>query len=253
MVQMSPELWERIPAEAQAIFLEMAETIARLQSRVEELEARLGMNPQNSSVPPSSEHPHAKKSKPKRKASSRKRGGQKGHKKHQRTLVPPEQVTETIPLWPPHCRRLKECAQRLFHHWHRFQNGTIARATMKRNIGKLWWPVYEALEAGTLKLCGKQAGMCQHILARVDHLWTFLNHEGVEPTNNASERSLRHAVIWRKLSFGTQSANGSRFVETLLSVIETCRQQNRHVFAFVTEAVQAHFNAAPAPKLLFEV
>ena len=64
-----------------------------------------------------------------------------------------------------------------------------------------------------------------------------LQHEGVEPTNNAGERSLRHAVIWRKLSFGTQSEAGSRFVETMLTVIETCRQQRRNAFAFVTAAV----------------
>ena len=121
---------------------------------------------------------------------------------------------------------------------------------MRRNIRKLWWPVYAALEEGTLRLCGKHAGMCQHILDRVDYLWTFLMHENVEPTNNASERALRHAVIWRKLSFGTQSTSGSRFVETMLSVIETCRQQNRDVFAFVTEAVQSHFNGHPTPKLL---
>ena len=147
-------------------------------------------------------------------------------------------------------RRLKECGQQLFHHWHRFRDGTIVRDTMARCIRKLRWPVYETLEEGTLKLSGKQAGMCRHILDRADHLWTFLKHEDVEPTNNASERSLRHAVIWRKLSFGTQSDSGSRFVETLLSVIETCRQQGRNVFTFVTETVQAHLNGNPAPTLL---
>jgi len=77
------------------------------EARIQELEARLGLNPNNSSLPPSSEHPHAKVPKPKPK-SKRKRGGQKGHKKHQRTLVPPEQVTETIPLKPSHCRRCGE-------------------------------------------------------------------------------------------------------------------------------------------------
>ncbi len=82
-----------------------------------------------------------------------------------------------------------------------------------------------------------------------DWLWTFLDQEGVEPTNNASERSLRRAVIWRKLSFGTQSQRGSRFVETMLSVIETCRQQKRDVFAFVTAAVTAHFARQPTPLL----
>jgi hypothetical protein len=71
-----------------------------------------------------------------------------------------------------------------------------------------------------------------------------------EPTNNASERSLRHAVIWRKLSFGTQSARGSRLVETILTVVETCRQQSRSVFSFVGEAMQAHFANQSAPSLL---
>ena len=84
-------------------------------------------------------------------------------------------------------------------------------------------------------------------------LWMFLRYEGVEPTNNAGERSLRHAVIWRKLSFGTQSASGSRFVETMLTVIETCRQQRRSVFSFLTAAVEAHLAHQPAPSLLSEV
>ncbi len=82
--------------------------VVMLLARIEELETRLGMNPQNSSLPPSSEHPHAKRPKPKRKPSGRKRGGQKGHKKHQRTLVPPERVSETITLWPPHWGRRGE-------------------------------------------------------------------------------------------------------------------------------------------------
>ena len=93
-------------------------------------------------------------------------------------------------------------------------------------------------------------GMCRELSEHRDWLWTFLRHEGVEPTNNASERALRHAVIWRKLSFGTQSAGGSRFVETMLTAIETCRQQRRNVFEFVTAAVQAHFARQSAPSLL---
>ena len=92
------DILERLPPEA-------VEIIQILLARIEELECRLGMNPQNSSMPPSSAHPHAKESKPKRKPSGRKRGGQEGHTKHQRTLVPPEQVTETITLKPSHCRR----------------------------------------------------------------------------------------------------------------------------------------------------
>ena len=95
--------------------------------------------------------------------------------------------------------------------------------------------------------------ICRELYWHRQRLWTFLDHDDVEPTNNAAERSLRHAVIWRKLSFGTQSARGSRFVETLLTVIETCRQQDRDVFAFVTHAVTLHFSNQPPPSLRFGV
>ena len=93
-------------------------------------------------------------------------------------------------------------------------------------------------------------GTCRELYEHRQWLWTFLRHEGVEPTNNAGERSLRHAVIWRKLSFGTQSANGSRFVETMLTVVETCRQQRRNAFIFLTPAVEAHLAHQSAPSLL---
>ena len=74
--------------------------------------------------------------------------------------------------------------------------------------------------------------------------------EGVEPTNNASERAMRHPVIWRKLSFGTQRTAGSRFVETILTVVETCCQQSRNAFALITSAVEASFAHQSAPSLI---
>jgi transposase len=70
---------------------------------------------------------------------------------------------------------------------------------------------------------------------------TFVDVAGVEPTNDAGERALRRAAIRRKHSFGTQNASGRRFVETLPSVVETCRQSSRSVFAFVTRGVAADF------------
>jgi hypothetical protein len=73
--------------------------------------------------------------------------------------------------------------------------------------------------------------------------------ERVEPTNNAAEQALRQAVIWRKLSFGTQSAVGSRFVERLLTVVETCRRQQRNVFSWLVDAVEARFAGKTAPSL----
>lgn len=91
-------------------------------------------------------------------------------------------------------------------------------------------------------------GMCKELHSHRDWLWTFVDEPGVEPTNNASERSLRHAVIGRKLSFGTQSERGSRFVERMLTAIETCRQQSRSAFGFLSATIQAHFSNQTPPR-----
>jgi transposase len=438
--------------------------IEKYEERIDELERRVGQNPSNSSLPPSTQHPHAKPQ-PKRKKSKRKPGGQPGHPRHERALVPPEQVTETVPLVPANCRRcghplcgadpeplrhqvwelpeikpiiteyrrhrlacehcgtstcgelpdgvptgqsgprlvalvnllmgcfrqskrrtalflesvlnipcsegwvvkmqnlgraalrpcydelamelrraeavnldetgtkqasrkgwiwvaatttftlfavkltraaqvvcellgtdfggiittdryggynnyqrrqvcwahllrdfqslidtggtakrigerLKEIADELFHHWHRARDGTIARGTMRRNVRNLKYPLWEVLEEGQQCSHARTAALCRNLFDRFDELWMFLEHPDVEPTNNAAERALRHAVIWRKLSFGTQSDSGSRFVETLLTVIETCRQQDRDVQTFVTQAITAHWTGQPSPSLL---
>lgn len=453
---MSPELWERIPPDAQAIFLEMAQTIKRLERRVEELESRLGKTPQNSSLPPGSQHPHAKPP-PKPKPSGRKPGGQPGHQKHHRALVPRDRTDKTVILKPDTCRRcgrrlrgsdpdpwrhqvwelpeiqpiiteyqrhclacagcgVSTCAalprgvpqhqsgprltafvallmahfrqskrrvslfcesvlnipcspglviklqkhataalrpayerlaaalpaqptlnidesptkqrphkswlwtfvaprftvfavrptrsgdvlgellgprfggvamcdrakmywrlprlqwcwahlardfqaladsslksvqrlgeqlldqtRRVFRQWSRCRDGTISRAGLKSSLGPTRRAVERLLLRGFQGRHARTSEVCRELCWYRERLWTFLDHEGVEPTNNAAERSLRPAVIWRKLSFGTHSAAGSRFVETLLSVIETCRQQSRAVFAFLTHALQRHF------------
>lgn len=149
-------------------------------------------------------------------------------------------------------QRLMDVVEQLFHHWHRYRGGILAREAMRQEIEALKYPVWAALEDGMRCRQRETTGACTHLFDHFDHLWTFLDHDGVEPTNNAAERALRHAVIWRKLSFGTQSEKGSRFVETMLTIIETCRQQDRSVLAFVTEAVTAKFASHPAPSLRHE-
>jgi transposase len=73
---------------------------------------------------------------------------------------------------------------------------------------------------------------------------------GIEPTNNAAERALRHAVLWRKSSGGTASGWGSRFVERALSVAATCRRHGRNVMEFLTECFRAQLTGGPLPSLL---
>jgi len=149
--------------------------------------------------------------------------------------------------------RLRDIGWALFHHWRRARDGTVTRETMRRNVRRLMQPMWDALEDGQRCRHAPTEAVCCDLFNRFDQLWMFLEHPGVEPTNNAAERALRHAVIWRKLSFGTQSARGSRFVETLLTIIETCRQQDRDVLSFVTQAIDAHWRRHPTPSLLAEV
>jgi transposase len=145
---------------------------------------------------------------------------------------------------------LRRMTCRLFEHWAQYRDGEITHAALLRRMAPLRREVERLLLRGAQSGNRQIQGMCQELYDHRQWLWTFMRHEGVEPTNNASERSLRHAVIWRKLSFGTQSAGGSRFVETMLTVIETCRQQHHNVFAFVTAAVDAHLAGQPTPLLL---
>ena len=88
------------------------------------------------------------------------------------------------------------------------------------------------------------------LLAHDAALWTFAYMEGVEPTNNAAERALRPAVLWRKGCFGAASVTGQEFVERILTVIATCRQQERHLWTFLGDAVQAYWAKNPAPSLI---
>jgi transposase len=147
-------------------------------------------------------------------------------------------------------RDLMRPTKELFRHWSRCRDGTITRTGMLRLMRPIRQEIDALLLRGVFSGNAKLAGMCEPLYDHRDWLWTFLEVDGVEPTNNASERALRPAVIWRKLSFGTQSACGSRFVETILTVVETCHRQSRNSFAYLTAALQAHFADQPAPSLL---
>ena len=91
---------------------------------------------------------------------------------------------------------------------------------------------------------------CQRILKLAGALWTFAEKPGVEPTNNAAERAIRPAVWWRQASFGTQSEQGNRFVESLLTVSTTCRLQARNVLDYLVQAIEAHLAGHPGPSLI---
>jgi len=145
---------------------------------------------------------------------------------------------------------LLDHADALFEWWRRVRDGTLARSTFQTYVGPLRAAFREDLERGAACGCAKTAGTCRELLADEKHLWTFVGRVGVEPTNNAAERALRHAVLWRKTSFGTDAAIGSRFVERILTVVATCRQQGRGAFDYLASCHRAALHRRPLPSLL---
>ena len=346
----------------EALLLQMAQ----MRAEIEELKSQVKrLTPQKSSLPPSTQHPHARPTpKPKTK-STKNRGGQQGHRRVVRELVPSERCTEVIELLPETCRRCGEslggsdpeplrhqvwelpkiepliveyqrhrltcyscgtstCAELpcgvptgqfgstllaftglLMGHFRqskrraasflsdllnmpccaaatvKMQNrvsaaleqpyedlkGLLAKnpnlsmdeTPTKQANQKAWlwtavasnfavFAIFASRAATALpKLLGDEfRGINNHR----EWLWTFIEVQGIEPTNNAAERALRPAVIYRKLSFGTQSEAGSRFIERMLTVSETCRLQKRSVFQWLTAAVEANLNNQAAPPLV---
>ena len=147
---------------------------------------------------------------------------------------------------------LQEHRRQLFKWWHRVRDGTLTRVGLQRKVKPLRAEVADLLRqaAACTDQSSKLAGMAKKILEVEECLWTFVDHPGVDPTNNAAERALRHAVIWRKTSFGTQSARGTTFVERMLTVVTSLRLQGRSVLDFLAEASTAALIGATPPSLL---
>jgi transposase len=145
---------------------------------------------------------------------------------------------------------LLEHAQVLFAWWHWVRDGTWARSTFQQYVSTLRASFRGELENGAAGACPKTAATCRELLAREAALWIFVQVEGVEPTNNAAERSLRHAVQWRKTSYGTQSEQGSRFVAHILTVVASRQQQGRKVLAYLTACCQAFYAGRAVPSLV---
>ena len=147
--------------------------------------------------------------------------------------------------------RLLDITTRIFAAWHRFRDGAIDRPTLLHELAPLQTEFEDALDTGLDPPHAVVAGaLCGNLLDSWPALWTFAHIDGVEPTNNAAERALRPAVLWRKGSFGTQSDAGSRFVERIMTVAATCKQQGRSLLDFLVAATTATRLGLPPPSLL---
>jgi transposase len=140
--------------------------------------------------------------------------------------------------------------EQMFSLWHRVLDGTLARGDFHVAMQPIQTQVGDLLRQGAQLSNEKTGRTCARILKLEVALWTFVRVEGVEPTNNSAERPLRRAVLWRRRSFWTQSADGSRFVERILTVVTTLRQQKRDVLDYLTEACAAAIRGDRPPALL---
>jgi len=140
--------------------------------------------------------------------------------------------------------------QAMFELWRRVRDRTLAPSSFKVYMSPIRQAIEDLLRAGTR--CGesKTQGMCDMILKVRPALWTFVRVDGIDPTNNAAERAIRPAVLYRKGCFGTHSADGSRFVERILTVTASLRQQGRNVLDFLTQACVAAAHGRRPPSLL---
>lgn len=146
-------------------------------------------------------------------------------------------------------RALLEQTGEVFRLWHESRSSVRTGAQLPAQMAPVQQRVKELLEAGSRSTHAKTRHTCQNVLKLWSALWTFVRAEGVEPTNNAAERALRRAVLWRRKSFGTQSARGSQFVARILTVIATLRQQGRDVLEYLTAACAAAVLETSAPSL----
>ena len=146
-------------------------------------------------------------------------------------------------------KKLLRLSDRLFRWWHRLEAKRVDWGRFRTAMARLRREFKTALEDGRAATA-RTRGTCAELLRVEESLWTFARVAGVPPTNNAAERAERHAVIWRRISGGTDSAAGSRFVERMLTVVATCRQQGRNVLDYLTSCFEAARGGQAIPSLV---
>jgi transposase len=140
--------------------------------------------------------------------------------------------------------------RRVFEEWHLFRGGTFGRRALQNHLDAEARDFERLLEAGCGCADAKAAAFCANLLALLPAVWRFVVSEGVEPTNNHAERLLRRGVLWRKNAFGCHSEGGCRFVERILTAVQTLRLQGRPVLPYLRDVLVAHRNGLKAPSLL---
>lgn len=157
--------------------------------------------------------------------------------------------------------QLVQQQEKLFSLWQRVRDGTLERGDFIELVKDIRYQIGSLLQqAADYEIASKEktplaktVRTCRQLLKVEGAMWLFVTTPGVEPTNNAAERAIRPAVIWRRTSFGTQTKAGSTFVARMLTVVTTLKSQQRNILEFITTAVTNAREGKSAPSLLPEI
>lgn len=140
-------------------------------------------------------------------------------------------------------------SDRMFHLWHQFERGEIDRPELIQKMKPIQAEIKKRLKTlrAHPKASKKGKATARDLLRQWASLWTYLEHDGVVPTNNEAERGIRKAVLWRKVSFGVESDAGAQFVERILTLVGTARRRSIDLLAWMTRAIQASLEGRTAP------
>jgi transposase len=138
------------------------------------------------------------------------------------------------------CRDALAAHARLFRLWHKFRGGQIDRQQLMVRSLPIQKKIFTLAERHVNSRNREVGNIARALWEHNERLFTFLEHEGVEPTNNSAERALRTGVQWRKICFGNRSATGELATARLLSVSETCKLQQLNILGYLSLAIAAH-------------
>jgi transposase len=147
-------------------------------------------------------------------------------------------------------RDLLKQERRLFRLYHQWKPGELSYEQFRPKVTRLQHKVRRLLERVSLCADQKAASTARDLLRLEKAMWTFVDVPGLEPTNSRAEQAVRPAVCMRKMSYGTYSAAGSRFVERILTAVTTLRQQGRDVLEYLSSSLREWLRRGDVPSLL---
>ncbi|OJH42364.1 DUF6444 domain-containing protein [Cystobacter ferrugineus] len=209
-------------AEVQATIAELRRELAQERATLAELRERQGHDSSNSNKPPSTDGPEG------RRGRNKKPWGTGRLRRNFQSWVDRGRGACEVGT------QLLEYTATLFHLLRRVRDGTLERGSLVRRMDDVRQRVRELLAQAWACADEKAAHTASELQRQWKALWTFMHRENVPTTNNHAERLPRHAVCMRKVSFGTRSPEGSRFIERILTTVTTLRLQNRPVLPFLT-------------------